>query len=73
MNQKEIKKELKQISIILCDTDSLIMVTRESCLNNNYFDQECVLSIATENLTDVSERLNFLSTDIENYFNKGDI
>ena len=73
MKFEELKEEINEISIIVYKTDSIITVTKESCLNNDYLNQEVVLSLAINNLAEIYERLSLLPFYIEENIYKGEI
>lgn len=43
MNKEEIKEKIEEITNLIIDTQSIIDVTKESCINNEYYNQETVL------------------------------
>ena len=58
MNKEEIKEKIEEITNLIIDTQSIIDVTKESCINNEYYNQETVLNYASKNLSEIYELIS---------------
>lgn len=61
MDKTEIKEKIEEITSLIIDTQSIIDVTKESCLNNEYYNQETVLNYASKNLSEIYELISSIS------------
>ena len=64
MNKKEITEKIEEIINLIINTQSIIDVTKESCINNEYYNQETVLNYASKNLSEIYELVNSISIKI---------
>lgn len=64
MNKEEIKEKIEEITNLIIDTQSIIDVTKESCINNEYYKQETVLNYASKNLSEIYELISNISIHI---------
>ena len=64
MDKKEIVEKIEEITNLIIDTQSIIDVTKESCLNNEYYNQETVLNYASKNLSEIYELLTHLYVNV---------
>lgn len=64
MNKEEIKEKIEEITNLIIDTKSIIDVTKESCINNEYYNQETVLNYASKNLSEIYELISNISIHI---------
>lgn len=64
MDKTEIKEKIEEITSLIIDTQSIIDVTKESCLNNEYYNQETVLNYASKNLSEIYELISNISIKI---------
>lgn len=64
MNKEEIKEKIEEITNLIIDTQSIIDVTKESCINNEYYNQETVLNYASKNLSEIYELISNISIHI---------
>lgn len=64
MDKTEIKEKIEEITSLIIDTQSIIDVTKESCLNNEYYNQETVLNYASKNLSEIYELISSISIKI---------
>lgn len=61
MDKKQLKEKIEEITNLIIDTQSIIDVTKESCLNNEYYNQETVLNYASKNLSEIYEFISNIS------------
>ena len=64
MNKEEIKEKIEEITNLIIDTQSIIDVTKESCINNEYYNPETVLNYASKNLSEIYELISNISIHI---------
>lgn len=64
MNKREIKEKIEEIINLIIDAQSIIDVTKDSCINNEYYNQETVLNYASKNLSEIYELISSLSINI---------
>ena len=64
MNKEEIKEKIEEITNLIIDTQSIIDVTKESYINNEYYNQETVLNYASKNLSEIYELISNISIHI---------
>lgn len=61
IEQEKLKEKIEKITNLIIDTQSIIDVTKESCLNNEYYNQETVLNYASKNLSEIYELISNIS------------
>lgn len=64
MNKEEIKEKIEEITNLIIDTQFIIDVTKQSCINNEYYNQETVLNYASKNLSEIYELISNISIHI---------
>ena len=58
IEQEKLKEKIEEITNLIIDTQSIIDVTKESCINNEYYNQETVLNYASKNLSEIYELIS---------------
>ena len=64
IEQEKLKEKIEEITNLIIDTQSIIDVTKESCINNEYYNQETVLNYASKNLSEIYELISNISIHI---------
>lgn len=64
IEQEKLKEKIEEIINLIIDTQSIIDVTKESCINNEYYNQETVLNYASKNLSEIYELISNISIHI---------
>ena len=64
IEQEKLKEKIEKITNLIIDTQSIIDVTKESCINNEYYNQETVLNYASKNLSEIYELISNISIHI---------